>query len=131
MLIPRAWSLPLLFGCALAAPRVADDFHPHKYDWPQWQGPQRTAISQEKGLLKTWPKEGPRLAWKATGLGEGFVTPSIAAGRVFLMGNLDPRRIRHLPERRERQGTVEGRGRSGAQRWRRLSRSALDAYGGR
>src|SRR5438445_330009 len=52
----RAWSLSLLLGCALALPGVADDFHPHKYDWPQWQGPQRTAISQEKGLLKNWPK---------------------------------------------------------------------------
>src|SRR5436309_8309217 len=90
MLTARAWSLSLLLGCALALPGVADDFRPRKFDWPQWQGPQRTAISQEKGLLKSWPKQGPPLVWKATGLGEGFVTPSIAAGRVLLMGNLDP-----------------------------------------
>ncbi len=38
-------------------------------DWPQWQGPDRNAISQETGLLKEWPKEGPPLAWKITGLG--------------------------------------------------------------
>ncbi len=38
-------------------------------DWPQWQGPDRNAISNEHGRLKEWPKEGPPLAWKTTGLG--------------------------------------------------------------
>src|SRR2546430_12725832 len=33
-------------------------------DWPQWQGPDRNAISKESGLLKEWPKDGPPLAWK-------------------------------------------------------------------
>jgi hypothetical protein len=40
-------------------------------DWPQWQGPDRNAISKERGLLKEWPKDGPPLAWKVTGLGGG------------------------------------------------------------
>src|SRR5262249_52973892 len=31
----------------------------------------------------------PKLAWKAKNLGEGFSTPSVAAGRIFLMGNRD------------------------------------------
>src|SRR6516165_4349270 len=62
-------------------------FRPQPYDWPQWQGPERTTISQETGLLKSWPKDGPPLLWKATGLGEGFGTPSVAAGRIFSMGN--------------------------------------------
>jgi outer membrane protein assembly factor BamB len=56
-------------------------------DWPQWQGPDRTAVSQEKGLLQNWPKGGPNLLWRATGLGVGFSTPSVAAGRIFTMGN--------------------------------------------
>src|SRR5436309_2734273 len=55
--------------------------------WPQWRGPDRTGVSAETGLLKTWPKEGPPLAWKATGLGGGYSTPSVAGGRVFLMGS--------------------------------------------
>ena len=29
-------------------------------DWPQWQGPQRTGISTETGLLKAWPEAGPK-----------------------------------------------------------------------
>ncbi len=54
-------------------------------DWPQWQGQDRTAISKETGLLKEWPKAGPPLAWKATGLGGGYSTPSVANGRIFGM----------------------------------------------
>jgi alcohol dehydrogenase (cytochrome c) len=56
-------------------------------DWPQWQGPNRNAISKETGLLKQWPKEGPPLAWKLKGLGGGDSAPSIAAGRIFGMSN--------------------------------------------
>jgi outer membrane protein assembly factor BamB len=59
------------------------------FDWPQWGGPDRNAISKETGLLKSWPKGGPPLAWKARGLGVGPSTPSIAEGRVFAMGNRD------------------------------------------
>lgn len=54
-------------------------------DWPQWQGPERTAHSKETGLLKEWPKEGPPLAWKIAGLGGGDSTPSIAKGRIYGM----------------------------------------------
>lgn len=56
-------------------------------DWPQWQGPDRNAISKETGLLKEWPKDGPALAWKAQGLGGGDSTPSVAAGRIYGMAN--------------------------------------------
>src|SRR3974390_2416855 len=58
-----------------------------EFDWPQWQGPDRNAISKENGLLKQWPKDGPPLAWKITGLGGGYSGPSIAAGRIFGMSN--------------------------------------------
>ena len=56
-------------------------------DWPQWQGLNRDAISKETGLLKEWPKDGPPLAWKVTGLGGGDSAPSIAAGRIYGMAN--------------------------------------------
>jgi alcohol dehydrogenase (cytochrome c) len=56
-------------------------------DWPQWQGPDRNAISKETGLLKEWPKDGPPLAWKTTGLGGGDSAPAIAAGRIYGMAN--------------------------------------------
>lgn len=60
---------------------------PGPFDWPQWQGQARDASSKETGLLKEWPQEGPRLAWKATGLGGGDSTPSIAAGRIYGMSH--------------------------------------------
>ncbi len=56
-------------------------------DWPTWRGPKRDGISTETGLLKTWPKEGPPLAWKATGLGTGYSAVSVADGRVITMGD--------------------------------------------
>jgi len=60
---------------------------PGPFDWPQWQGPDRNAVSKERGLLKEWPKDGPPLAWKIKGLGGGYSGPSIAAGRIFGMSN--------------------------------------------
>ena len=41
-------------------------------DWPQWRGPDRNDRSTETGLLKSWPSDGPPLAWKATEIGGGF-----------------------------------------------------------
>src|SRR5205823_2323118 len=79
-----AWCLPgvLLIGAALAAP-APNSFEPKPYDWPQWLGPERNGMSRETGLLKTWPKEGPPLAWEVKNLGGGYSTPSVSAGRVF------------------------------------------------
>src|SRR5213592_2453247 len=54
-------------------------------DWPQWRGPDRTGVSRETGLLKSWPPEGPRLLWKAEGLGTGHSSLSITGGRIFGM----------------------------------------------
>src|SRR4051812_26562458 len=50
-------------------------FQARPFDWPQWQGKDRTAVSREPGLLKSWPKEGPPLAWQIKSLGEGYATP--------------------------------------------------------
>ncbi|HVX59203.1 MAG TPA: PQQ-binding-like beta-propeller repeat protein [Pirellulales bacterium] len=56
-------------------------------DWPAWRGPLRNGLSQETGLLKAWPEEGPQLLWKASGLGEGYATPSISGKLIYEMGN--------------------------------------------
>ncbi len=62
-------------------------------DWPQWQGPNRNAISDAKGLLQQWPENGPRLAWRIEGLGGGDSAPSIVGGRLFGMSNRDGKQI--------------------------------------
>ena len=57
-------------------------------DWPQWRGPMRDGISQEKGLLQEWPEGGPKLAWKADGLGAGYSSVAVQGGKVFTLGDL-------------------------------------------
>src|SRR6185503_13795875 len=56
-----------------------------EFDWPQWQGPDRTAHSKERGLLQEWPKDGPPLAWKVKALGGGDSAPSVAGGCLYGM----------------------------------------------
>jgi outer membrane protein assembly factor BamB len=56
-------------------------------DWPQWRGPNRDGISREKGLLQSWPSEGPKLNWQRTDIGEGYSTPAVAGPRLYLLSN--------------------------------------------
>ena len=56
-------------------------------DWPQFRGVRRDAVSPEKNLLKTWPKEGPKLLWRAGDVGYGYGSVSVAGGRIYLIGN--------------------------------------------
>lgn len=56
-------------------------------DWPQFRGPNRDGHSPDTGLLTEWPSDGPPLLWRATGLGQGFSSVSVAAGRIYTMGN--------------------------------------------
>src|SRR5262249_32126242 len=56
-------------------------------DWPQWRGPNRDGVSEEKGFRKDWPKEGPALVWRASEIGRGYSTPAIAGDRIYLMGS--------------------------------------------
>lgn len=56
-------------------------------DWPQWMGPNRDGISQETGLLQSWPEGGPKLAWKATGLGGGYATVAVVGNRIYTSGD--------------------------------------------
>jgi outer membrane protein assembly factor BamB len=56
-------------------------------DWPQWRGPDRSGVSKETGLLKEWPKDGPKLVWKLDNIDDGFSTPSIAGDRIYLNSN--------------------------------------------
>jgi len=77
----RTSSLAALFIALLMAPLARAE------DWPAWRGPERTGISKEQGLLKSWPKSGPKLLWQTKTVGEGFSTPSVAAGVLYAMGN--------------------------------------------
>lgn len=58
-------------------------------DWPQWRGPNRDDVSKETGLLQDWPAAGPKLAWKASGLGSGYSSVSVTQGKIFTAGEVD------------------------------------------
>jgi len=57
-------------------------------DWPQFRGPNRDGKSAETGLLTSWPEGGPRLLATFEGVGEGFSSPTVAGGRVFVTGRV-------------------------------------------
>ncbi|MBI1788915.1 MAG: PQQ-like beta-propeller repeat protein [Acidobacteria bacterium] len=75
----RGWFL-VMAGFGILTPAVAAD-------WPQWRGPQRNGISQESGLLKQWPKQGPALLWQLTDVGDGYATPAVVGPRLYLLSN--------------------------------------------
>lgn len=81
MLLPRLGSTflaALTFAASLQAA-----------DWPQFRGPDRTGITPEKGLLRTWPKDGPKLLWTYKNAGLGFSSPSIVGDRAYILGGAD------------------------------------------
>lgn len=58
-------------------------------DWPQWRGPRRDGVSDERGLLRQWPDAGPPLLWKIDGLGTGWSSPIVVGDRVYVTGDVD------------------------------------------
>lgn len=70
----------LIFGCFFSGLKgwAADVF--------QWRGENRSGIYYEKGLLTAWPKEGPKLLWHAEGVGDGYASPVVVKGHVYMTG---------------------------------------------
>jgi len=66
----------LFVACAVAA------------DWPGYLGPKRDSTSTEKGLLRSWPKEGPKILWTAP-VGIGYGGPVVSGGKVYLLDRDD------------------------------------------
>ncbi len=58
-------------------------------DWAQWRGPNRDGVNPEKGLANQWPKDGPKLIYKATGVGIGFSSVVISGDTLYTLGDLD------------------------------------------
>jgi len=52
-------------------------------DWPQFRGADRSNISSETGLLRSWPAQGPKVLWK-TPVCEGYAGAVIKDGRIYL-----------------------------------------------
>jgi len=52
----------------------------------QWRGDNRDGIYDETGLLKEWAADGPELLWFREELGDGYSSPAIANGRIYITG---------------------------------------------
>jgi outer membrane protein assembly factor BamB len=58
-------------------------------DWPQWRGADRTDVSKETGLLKSWPATGPKQLWLFKNAGHGYSSFAISAGKLYTLGTRD------------------------------------------
>ncbi len=72
--------ITILIGLSVACAFAAD--------WPGYFGPKRDSTSTEKGLLRSWPKEGPKTLWTAP-VGIGYGGPAVSAGKVYLLDRDD------------------------------------------
>lgn len=71
-----------LISCPVLGLMVSAD------DWPQYLGPNRNSTSEEKGILRTWPEDGPKELWSAN-VGKGFGGPVVKDGKVYLLDRDD------------------------------------------
>src|SRR4051812_33983202 len=60
----------------------------HAADWPQLLGPDRDGKSAEKGLIDSFGKKGPEVAWDHE-VGEGYSAPVIAGGKLLLFHRVE------------------------------------------
>ena len=86
--LPRGLCLAVLCGMALASSAPWARAGAGAAEWPQFHGPRRDNLSDETGLLKQWPPDGPKRLWTAKGIGHGFSTVAIAGGLIYTTGNV-------------------------------------------
>ena len=56
--------------------------------WPQWRGPNRDGVVAAANVPASWP-EKPTIQWTVKA-GEGYSTPVVADGRIFVHSRQDP-----------------------------------------
>jgi outer membrane protein assembly factor BamB len=55
----------------------------------EWRPENRTGVSAETGLLKSWPATGPDLLWSNLELGKGYSAPSFGPKIIYITGTKD------------------------------------------
>jgi outer membrane protein assembly factor BamB len=73
----RMLCLALFFTLCLLSVNAADVL--------QWRN-NREGIYQETGLLKQWPAKGPKMLWVNEDVGDGYSSPIIVKGNIYLTG---------------------------------------------
>ena len=80
-------SINRLAVLALSAAALLTTAQTRAADWPCFLGPNHDGCSPDKGLLKQWPQEGPKLLWKNEAVGPGWSSASVVNGCVYTTGN--------------------------------------------
>ena len=53
----------------------------------EWREENRTGVSAETGLLKSWPANGPTLLWSNLDLARGYSSVSFGKNTIYITGN--------------------------------------------
>jgi outer membrane protein assembly factor BamB len=59
----------------------------------QWREDNRTGVSSETGLLKSWPEKGPAFIWSNLKLPKGYSSLTFSKNLIFLTGTNEPNDI--------------------------------------
>ena len=59
--------------------------------WPQWRGPNRDGVVAAANVPPVWPAK-PTVKWTQK-VGEGYSTPVVANGRLFVHSRVDPEEV--------------------------------------
>jgi hypothetical protein len=54
----------------------------------EWRPENRTGVSAETGLMKSWPATGSTLLWSNLDLAKGYSSPSFGASTIIYYGIL-------------------------------------------
>ncbi|HEY2961249.1 MAG TPA: PQQ-binding-like beta-propeller repeat protein [Pyrinomonadaceae bacterium] len=84
MIYPKFPIAILLFLLAIAS-------HVSAQEWNQWRGPGRNGFVSTKDAPTAWPEKLER-TWRVE-IGEGYSSPVVVNGRVFVHGRRDPEEI--------------------------------------
>src|SRR5262245_45406876 len=74
----------LLVSIAFVNPTTVAHARGGSTDWPQYRGMHRDGLSDETGLLKSWPEKGPSVVWRRK-IGDAFSSVVVSGGRLFTM----------------------------------------------
>ncbi len=103
---PFRCTLWMIVLSGLAILSVAYDSHVFAADWPQFLGPNRNGISEETGLLDSWPDGGPKEVWRVPG-GVGMSAVAVSDGTACTLVQIG-----------ERQFLLALDAKTGKQKWR-------------
>jgi outer membrane protein assembly factor BamB len=79
-------SKKLFFLLCILVSGISTVFCQKNTSWPGFHGSDRMNKSTETGLLSSWPQAGPSMAWKVSGIGEGYSSVAIADGLIYTSG---------------------------------------------